>query len=104
MADNVLETVQKLLQNVIAPDLRELKVRMDSLEKRIDDRFHAVDERFKAMEEMNSNNFERILSAINEGKSLEELAAVREMAPLRERVAVPEETHSIRGLVSRCRR
>ncbi len=97
MADNVLETVQKLIQDVIAPDVRELKVRLDSVEKRIDslekhidDRFKGMDDRFRAMEQMNANNFERVLAAINVGKSLGEIAALRETMPLRERVAVLE--------------
>lgn len=97
MADNVLETVQKLIQDVIAPDVRELKVRLDSLDrrvdsldKRIDSLEKHMDDRFKAMEQMNANNFERVLAAINVGKSLGEIAALREMMPLRERIAVLE--------------
>jgi tetrahydromethanopterin S-methyltransferase subunit G len=50
MADNVVQTLQHLLQDVIAPDVRELKVRLTSLEKHIDVRFEAVDQRFDGIE------------------------------------------------------
>jgi hypothetical protein len=43
MADNVVQTLQHLLQDVIAPDVRELKIRVTSLEKQIDVRFEPMD-------------------------------------------------------------
>jgi capsule polysaccharide export protein KpsE/RkpR len=51
MTDNVLQTLQQLIQDVIAPDVRELKVRVSSLEKQMDVRFDAVDVRFQALEQ-----------------------------------------------------
>ena len=55
MADNVLETIQKLVQDVIAPDVRELKARVDGLEHRMGDRFKAleqrIDDRFASVNE-----------------------------------------------------
>jgi len=33
MSENVLQTLQQLVQDVIAPDVRELKVRLTALEK-----------------------------------------------------------------------
>jgi hypothetical protein len=50
MSDNVLQTLQQLIQDVIAPDVRELKVRVSSLEKQMDVRFDAVDVRFGAVD------------------------------------------------------
>jgi flagellar capping protein FliD len=50
MAENVLQTLQQLIQDVIAPDVRELKVRVSSLEKQMDVRFDAVDIKFAAMD------------------------------------------------------
>lgn len=44
MTDNVLETLQKFLQDVIAPDVRELKVRVATLETRMDERFASLRE------------------------------------------------------------
>ena len=83
MAENVVESVQRLIQDVIAPDVRELKVRVASLEKR-------MDERFNSMKEQIDSNFKAILSAIGESRAQSELATVRELSELRERVAVLE--------------
>ena len=49
MSENLLQTLQQLVQDVIAPDVRELKVRVSSLEKQMDVRFDAVDVRFNAL-------------------------------------------------------
>lgn len=83
MAENVLETVQRLIQDVIAPDVRELKVRVAALEK-------SMDERFQSLEKQMDSNFKAVLSAIGEMKAQTTLTAVREMSDLRERVAVLE--------------
>ncbi len=119
MGDNVLDTLQKLIQDVIAPDVRELKVRLtsfeketdqrfgslekrmaerfdavdqrfESLEKRMAERFDAVDRRFQAMEKQMESQTRILLSAIGELKATSELAALREISDLRERVAVLE--------------
>ncbi len=50
MAEDVLQTLQQLVQDVIAPDVRELKVRVSSLEKQMDARFDAVDRRFESVD------------------------------------------------------
>lgn len=104
MADNVLETIQKLVQDVIAPDVRELKARVDSLEHRMDDRFKAleqrmddrfaiVDQKFSAMDQKIDAKFDKVLAAIAALRTEGELAAVREISALRERVAVLELQH-----------
>ncbi len=51
MSENLLQTLQQLVQDVIAPDVRELKVRVSSLEKQMDVRFDAVDVRFNALDQ-----------------------------------------------------
>ena len=48
MSDNILQTLQKLVQDVIAPDVRELKVRV--VEKDMEVRFNAVDLRFNGID------------------------------------------------------
>ena len=48
MSENVLQTLQQLIQDVIAPDVRELKVRVTSLEKQMDVRFDAMDQKIDA--------------------------------------------------------
>lgn len=42
MADNAIHTVQKLLQDLIAPDVRETKVRLEAFEKRVDAQFQSM--------------------------------------------------------------
>jgi hypothetical protein len=59
MSDNILQTLQQLVQDVIAPDVRELKVRLSSLEKQIDVRFDASDQK-------NDAQFKAIMAAIAE--------------------------------------
>lgn len=79
----MLQTLQQLVQDVIAPDVRELKVRSASLEKQMDVRFDALDQKIDAQ-------FKAIMSAIAESKAQAELTSMRVIAALSERVAVLE--------------
>jgi hypothetical protein len=90
-----------LIQDVIAPDVRELKVRVTSLEKQMDIRFDAVvvrfnaleqkmDSRFSALEQKIDAQFKVLVAAIGETKAQSELVTMRLLAPLSERVAVLE--------------
>ncbi len=88
MSDNILQTLQHL--DVIAPDVRELKVRVNSLEKLIEVRFNAVDQRFDSFEQKMDARFEALMSAITESRAQTELSNVRLIAALSERVAVLE--------------
>jgi len=90
MADNVLQTLQRLVQDVIAPDVRELKVRMSSLEKSMDDRFKSVDDRFASLEKQSEAQFKAILAAIRESKAQSELDSFRAISALSERVTALE--------------
>lgn len=101
MTENLRETLQHAIHDVIAPDVRELKVRVASLEKRMDVRFEAVDEtfaamnekmdtQFKAMNEKTDAQFKAIMAAIGESKAQSELATMRLLSSLSERVAVLE--------------
>ncbi len=123
MSDNVLQTLQKLVQDVIAPDVRETKVRLEGLAKStdarfdalqkqmdfrfeaIDSRFDSVDQRFSSMEssvdsrftalEKQMSSMERtILSAIAESRAQAELTSMAAVATHRERVAVLESKHN----------
>jgi hypothetical protein len=62
MSENVLQTLQQLVQDVIAPDVRELKVRLTSLEKQMDVRFDAADQKAEA-------RFDTLMSAISESRA-----------------------------------
>jgi hypothetical protein len=94
MTDNVLQTLQQLVQDVIAPDVCELKVRQASFEKLVDDRFNAlaksIDERFNSPSKQSEMQFNTLMAAISESKAQTDLAWVREFSDLRERVAVIE--------------
>jgi len=94
MTDNVLQTLQQLIQDVIAPDVRELKVRVPSLEKQMDVRFDALEQktgiRFFALEQKIDAQFQALLAAIGESKAQSELATMRLLTPPSERVAVLE--------------
>ncbi len=90
MSENLLQTLQQLVQDVIAPDVRELKVRVSSLEKQMDVRFDAVDVRFNALEQKMDAQFNALLSAIGESKAQSELTTMRLITPLAERIAVLE--------------
>lgn len=57
MPENVLQSLQQLVQDVIAPDVRELKVRLASLEKQLDVRFAAADSRFESFEQSVDRRF-----------------------------------------------
>ena len=83
MSGNLLQTLQHLIQDVIAPDVRELKTRVSLLEKQIDVRFDALGQKTDAQ-------FKAIMSAIAESKAQGELANFRLIAALSERVAVLE--------------
>jgi capsule polysaccharide export protein KpsE/RkpR len=101
MTDNILQTLQQLIQDVIAPDVRELKVRVSSLEKQMDVRFNAVDVRFKALEQKmdtrftaqeqkSDAQFKALMAAIGESKAQAEIVTMRLIAPLAERIVVLE--------------
>ena len=83
MSDHVLQTLQRLVQDVIAPDVRELKVRLSALEK-------SVDERFTSLERQSEAQYKGILAAVGESKAQSELEHVRTIAALSERVAALE--------------
>ena len=90
MPDNVLQTLHQLVQDVIAPDVRELKVRISSLEKLMEVRFEAIDRRFDSSDQKSDAQFRALMSAIAESRAQSELASIRVVAALSERVAVLE--------------
>ena len=90
MTENILQTLQHLVQDVIAPDLRQLRADLRSFEKQVDIRFDAIESRIKSQDALAQARFEALLAAISESKSQAELAAFRAMAPVSERVAVLE--------------
>jgi flagellar capping protein FliD len=115
MSENILQTAQHLVQDVISPDIRELKANLSALEKQIaalekhmDVRFDAVDEktdarlgaldlrlatfdhRLDSMDKKSDAQFNALLAAISEAKAQAELTNMRVIASLSERVAILE--------------
>jgi chromosome segregation ATPase len=115
VAENTLQTAQGFLQDVLAPDVRELKVKVDALSKRIDDldkridgldrrvdalekrmneRFDAAErhmnEKFAAERAQNDANLKLILGAIARLELVSENSGLRAVMEVRERVAVLE--------------
>ena len=101
MSENLAQTVQKVIQDLVAPDVRELKTLVLALQKQIDQRFEAVDQRFEASEKRMDQRFEAqsqktdaqfaaLMAAFSEFKAQSELATIRVISQLSERVAVLE--------------
>jgi len=90
MSDNVLQTLQKLVQDVIAPDVRELKVRLESLSNENETRFAAIEKQLASLSKENEAQYRGILAAIGESKAQADLAGLTAIAALRERIAVLE--------------
>ena len=90
MSENVLKTLQQLVQDVIAPDVRELKVLAVAQEKQIEMLKKHMDVRFEAMDQKNDAQFKALMSAISESRAQAELTNARVIAALSERVAVLE--------------
>ena len=69
MAANKLETLLHLLQDVIAPDLRELKVRLAALEKN-HTRYKSLGKKsetqYNSLRDQQDSNFKALLAAIAE--------------------------------------
>jgi hypothetical protein len=98
MADNVLQTIQKLLQDVIAPDIRETKVRVDEMQKQIDVRLAAIEKqveiRVGGIEQRMVYLEKSLLSAFAESQARIEITGSKAVIDRRERVAVLESKHA----------
>ncbi len=94
MTDNVLQTLQRAIQDVIAPDVRELKVRVASIEKQMETHYSSLrdqmDTNYSSLREQQEANFRALLSAIGESKAKTDLDTYRLIAALTERVAALE--------------
>jgi hypothetical protein len=48
MPENIAQTVQKVIQDLVAPEVKDLKVLVTALQQQIDLRFRAQDEKLEA--------------------------------------------------------
>jgi hypothetical protein len=83
MSENIAQTVQKAVQDIVAPDVRELKVLVTALQKQIDQRFDAQNDK-------SETQFRALMAALGEFKAQSELTSLRVISALSERVAVLE--------------
>jgi len=105
MSDNALQTLQHVIQDVLAPDVRELKVRVSSLEKQMDTQYNSLREQmdtqytsvreqmetqYNSVRDQMDGNFKAVMSAIGESKARNELDTYKLITALTERVAALE--------------
>ncbi len=64
MPENIAQTVQKVIQDLVAPDVRELKSLVIALQRHIDQRFEAqqeqMDQRFEAQQKQMDQRFDQM--------------------------------------------
>ncbi len=88
MPENIAQTVQKVIQDLVAPDVRELKTLVTnlqsqlthvetSLQKQIDQRFEAQDQKAEAQNQKADAQFRALMSALGEFKAQSELTTIR---------------------------
>ena len=113
--ENILQTIKTKEQDIVAPDVRELKVRMTSLEGRMTsletrmtslegrmtsleeqtkaqfEAFHRrMDAQFEAMQRQSDAQFKALMAAIGQVKAELELSSYKQIAARSERVAALE--------------
>jgi len=85
---SVIEDTRKLLQDFLAPELRELSARVGALEERMEARFNAVDKRIDRLEQRVEDRLvdaERLASE-RHGQVLQAIARLADIYDLRERI------------------
>jgi len=130
MPESIAKTVQKVIQDLVAPDVRELKTLVSALQRQVDQRFESQDEkinslqkhmeqrfdaqdqkfsqrfdaqdqkintlerhmdqRFDAQAQKSDDQFKALMAAFGEFRAQSELATIRVISQLSERVAVLE--------------
>jgi hypothetical protein len=94
VAESTLKTLQHIIQDIIAPDVRDLKVRVDSLEKRMDERFDSLQReshaQYNSILRENQAQYNSILAAISESRADSRLAFEQRIAPHNERASILE--------------
>jgi len=85
---SVIEDTRKLLQDFLAPELRELSARVDALEERMEARFSAVEKRIDLLEGRVEERFDAAerLASERHGQVLQGIARLADIYELRERI------------------
>ena len=82
-SENILQTIKTTVQDFVAPDVRELKLRMTSLEDQ-------VKVQFEALRVQSDAQCKALMAAISQSKAESELSAFKQLSSLSERVAALE--------------
>lgn len=88
--ENILQTIKTTIQDIVAPDVRELKARMTSLEGRMGSLEDQVKVQFEAFQRQSDAQFRALMAAIQQSRAEAELSTYRQLASLSERVAALE--------------
>ena len=81
--ENILQTIKKTVQDIVAPDIRELKVRASSFED-------YVKFQFETMQRQSDAQFKALMAAISQSKAESELSTYKQIAAWSERVTALE--------------
>ena len=81
---SVIEDTRKLLQDFLAPELRELSARIDTLEARMDARFSGVEGRFSSLD-ARFDSAERLASE-RHAQTMLAIGRLADVYELRERI------------------
>ncbi|MGH9489789.1 MAG: hypothetical protein ACRD17_04705 [Terriglobales bacterium] len=101
MADKIEDGIRKAIQDLLVPELRQLRAEFNGLRDEVrqtlaamDKRLDGMDKHLDGMDQKADARHAELLSAIREGRAATELAVMRELGALRERVAVLETRRS----------
>jgi outer membrane murein-binding lipoprotein Lpp len=89
---SVIEDTRKLLQDFLAPELRELTAHIDALEQRMDARFDALeqktDARFDALQQRTDARFDASerLASERHAQTMQAITRLADVYELRERI------------------
>ena len=82
-AENIAQTIRKVIQDLVAPEVRELKAEVRGLRDEVKVRFDSLEARSDAQ-------FKAIMAAIGQSKAESELSTFKAISALSERVAALE--------------
>ncbi len=95
--ENILQTIKSTIQDIVAPDVRELKAqmgalgsRMDTLGERMTSLENQIKVQFDSFQRQSDAQFRAIMAAIQQSKAESELLLYKQTSALSERVTALE--------------
>jgi hypothetical protein len=83
MTENLLQTIQHLIQDIVAPEVRETKAEVKALREYVNLRFDSLNEKIDAQ-------FKVLLATLGETRARNELVHLQFKSEIGERLAVLE--------------